>query len=172
MAAQTASRFRVLSITSCVLLGACTATPHIRAVQSAAIGPAPHTATVTLDEGDKLPFGINRARVEASLARAGFAAQGDNAPYRLLLSASTGSSRTGSFVPDGTSKHSRIWVAPPDRSLIGRIFPGHMLRVTAVLLDCATNREVWRGSGSVRTADPAGAAPHLVDAVLGKLPHG
>jgi hypothetical protein len=170
MAAQIASRFRALSIASCVALGACTATPRIHTVQTAAIGTAPRAATFTLDEEESLPFGISRARVEAGLARAGFPARGNDAPYRLLLSASAGSSRSGSFVPDGAERSSRVWVGRPDRSLAGRIFPGHMLRVTAVLLDRASNREVWRGSGSLRTADPAGDAQHLVDAVLAKLP--
>jgi hypothetical protein len=172
MAAQIASRFRALSIGSCVVLGACAATPRIQTVQRAPIGAVPHAATFTPDEGESLPFGISRARVEARLTRAGFAAQGSDAPYRLLLSVSAGSSRSGSFVPDGIEKSSRIWVGRPDRSLAGRIFPGDMMRVTAVLLDRATNREVWRSSGTLRTADPVGAAPRLIDAVLAQLPHG
>jgi hypothetical protein len=117
-----------------------------------------------------LPFAIRRERVESALARAGFES-GAPARYRLLLSAAAGSSRTGSFVP-GTDKIPDQWIGRPDHSLAGRIFPGNMLRVTAILVDSTTNHEVWRGTGTLRTADPAATAPQLVDQVLAKLPRG
>lgn len=152
----------------CVALTACASAPHIVAVQSAAIAPTNRGTSITIDAKEMLPFTISRERVEAAMVRAGFGQEG-NIRYRLLLSAGSGSSRTGSFIP-GAGKIPDIWVGRPDRSLAGRIFPGHMLRVSAVLVDSATNREVWRGSGTLRTADPASAAPQLLDRILARLP--
>jgi len=64
------------------------------------------------------------------------------------------------------------WVARPDRNWRARFVGGRVLRVTAVLTDSEDNREVWRGTGTLRTSDPEGAAPQLVREVLAKLPHG
>jgi hypothetical protein len=47
-----------------------------------------------------------------------------------------------------------------------------VLRVTAVLIDGEDNREVWRGTGTLRTRDPRGAAAQLASEVLARLPHG
>jgi hypothetical protein len=170
MADGTSFRFRSASTALCVALAGCASTPHIAAVQGLAIAPPPHTANLTLDADETLPFGISRERVEAALSQAGFVAQGSNAQYRLLLGVGTGSSRTGSYVPGSTDKVADAWVGHPDRSLRGRLFPGHMLRVVAVLVDGATNREVWRGTGTLRTSHPRDDAPALAQEVLARLP--
>lgn len=170
MAARTRFWPCAASITLCAGLAGCASTPHIATLQSAAIVPAPPTASLSIDMAEVLPFAIRRERVESALARAGFES-GAPARYRLLLSAAAGSSRTGSFVP-GTDKIPDQWIGRPDHSLAGRIFPGNMLRVTAILVDSTTNHEVWRGTGTLRTADPAATAPQLVDQVLAKLPRG
>ena len=78
----------------------------------------------------------------------------------------------GSYMPAPDTKAPPIWIARPDRSLRARFARGRVLRVTAVLVDTSISREVWRGTGTLRTADPEGAAPDLVGQVLAKLPRG
>jgi hypothetical protein len=41
-----------------------------------------------------------------------------------------------------------------------------------VLIDMQDNREVWRGTGTLRTADPKAAARELMAEVLAQLPRG
>jgi hypothetical protein len=132
------------------------------------IPPEPRTLALALDQQEKLPFGLSSDRVAAAAVQAGFTMQDDNPRYRLALTAAAGSSDAGSYLPGERPS----WVARPDRSWRTHFVKGRVLRVTAVLIEAGANREVWRGTGTLRTADPKAAAPALVEEVLAKLPKG
>ncbi|HMI20064.1 MAG TPA: DUF4136 domain-containing protein [Sphingomonas sp.] len=164
---RTAPKLRpILTFAACLALTACASTSHVTAFQEAPIPPAPRTLALSLDQGEKLPFGLSFDSVAAAAAHAGFTMQDDNPRYRLALTAAAGSSDAGSYLPGERPS----WVARPDRSWRTRFAKGRVLRVTAVLVDAGANREVWRGTGTLRTADPRAAAPELVQQVLAKLP--
>lgn len=162
----------ILAFAACLALVACASTSHVTAFQEAPIPPAPRTLALALDRGEKLPFGLSSDAVAAATAHAGFTTREDAPRYRLALTAAAGSSDTGSYLPDAEDRAHPRWVARPDRSWRTRFAKGRVLRVTAVLVDGDANREVWRGTGTLRTADPRGAAPELVEEVLAKLPKG
>jgi hypothetical protein len=166
---RTTPKFRpILAFAACLGLAACASTSHVTAFQEAAIPPAPRTLALALDQGEKLPFGLSADRVTAAATQAGFTMQDDRPGYRLALTAAAGSSDAGSYFPGERPS----WVARPDRSWRAHFVKGRVLRVTAVLVDAGANREVWRGTGTLRTADPRAAAPALVEEVLAKLPKG
>ena len=168
-----ASVSRSVALAACFGLGACASTSHITTYQEATLASPPRVLALALDQGEALPFGIARDLVAEAAARAGFVICGEaSARYRLLLTAAAGYSDMGSYLPPLETKAQPIWIARPDRSLRARFARGRVLRVTAVLIDTSMNREVWRGTGTLRTADPKGAAPELVSQVLAKLPRG
>jgi hypothetical protein len=163
------SRRRIGSgLAACFALAGCASAPHVTAIQQAPIAAPPRSIAF---EQDALPFGITSAAVAGAAARAGFVLSDAGPQYRLALTAAAGSSRAGSYVPPASGDGRADWLQRPDRSLRARFAGGHVLRVTAVLVDTSSNREVWRGTGLQRTADPKAAAPELVDQVLAKLPH-
>jgi hypothetical protein len=158
----------ILAFAACFTLTACASTSHVTAFQEALIPSAPRTLTLALDSGEKLPFGLSSDAVAAAAARAGFTMQRDDPHYRLALTAAAGSSDAGSYLPGERPS----WVQRPDRSWRAHFVKGRVLRVTAVLIEADANREVWRGTGTLRTAHPETAAPALVEEVLAKLPKG
>jgi hypothetical protein len=162
----------ILAFAACLALAACASTSHVSAFQEAPIPPTPRTLALALDRGEKLPFGLSSEAVAAATARAGFTMQENSPGYRLALTAAAGSSQAGSYLPSAEDKAHPRWIARPDRSWRTRFSKGRVLRVTAVLVDAGANREVWRGIGTLRTADPQAAAPGLVEEVLAKLPKG
>jgi hypothetical protein len=155
-------------LAACCVLAGCASAPHITAVQQAPIAAPPRSIAF---EQDALPFGITPAAVAGAAARAGFVLNDAKPQYRLALTAAAGSSRAGSYVPPASGDGRTDWLQRPDRSLRARFAGGRVLRVTAVLVDTSSDREVWRGTGLQRTADPKATAPELVDQVLAKLPH-
>jgi hypothetical protein len=168
-----ASVSRNLALAACFGLGACANTSHITTYQEATIASPPRRLLLALDQGEALPFGISRDAIAERAARAGFVISGEaSARYSLSLTAAAGYSDMGSYVPAPDTKAPPIWIARPGRSLRARFARGLVLRVTAVLVDTSMSREVWRGTGTLRTADPKGAAPELVGQVLAKLPRG
>lgn len=163
-------RLRPLAaIAACAMLAACASTSHVTAYQERGIAPAPRGLKLALDPGETLPFGITPASVVAAAGKAGFVIGGDSPRYRLVLTAAAGASDVGSYLPAGENKS---WVARPDRNWRARFAGKRMLRVTAVLIDGEDNREVWRGTGTLRTRDPNDAAAQLASEVLARLPHG
>jgi hypothetical protein len=173
MAARSTLRFMgMLAPVAGAALTGCASTSHVTAYQEHAIVPAPLSLTLALDQGETLPFGIAPDTVAAAAAKAGFVL-GEEAPrYRLALSAAAGGSDAGSYLPGAEAKAHPSWVARPDRNWRVRFAGGRVLRITAVLIDSDGNREVWRGTGTLRTSDPGAAAPELAREVLAKLPHG
>ena len=166
-------RFRVVSILgACLLLAACASTSHVTAFQEATLAPIPRVFTLALQDGERLPFGLTPDAVAAAAADAGYALTGDHPRYRLELTAASGASDSASYLPGAQDNASPNWVARSDRSWRARLAGGRILRVSAVLIDTQDNREVWRGTGTLRTADPKAAAPQLVAEVLAKLPRG
>ena len=164
------SRLRIgLVLATCLALAACASAPHVTAIQQAPIAAPPRSIAF---EQDALPFGITPAAVAGAAARAGFVLHDTHPQYRLALAAAAGSSGAGSYVPPASGDGRADWLQRPDHSLRARFAGGRVLRVTAVLVDTSSNREVWRGVGLQRTADPKATASELVDAVLAKLPHG
>jgi len=161
----------ILALNACLSLAACASTSHVTAYQEAPISAAPRTLALALDKGEKLPFGIAPDLVAAAATKAGYIL-GDDAPrYRLALTAALGASKAGSYLPADSKAAPPNWVVRPDRNWRARFAGGHVLRVTAVLIDGVGNREVWRGTGTLRTSDP-GQAPELAREVLAKLPQG
>ena len=161
----------ILAFTACLGLAACASTSHVTAFQEAPIPASPRTMSLALDKGEQLPIGITREIVTAAAAKAGFAFGDDAARYRLALTAALGASDAGSYLPADGDAARPSWVARPDRNWRVRSAGGHVLRITAVLIDGADNREVWRGTGTLRTSDPQQAS-ELAREVLAKLPHG
>jgi len=161
-----------LAAAACVALAACASTSHVTAFQEHQIVAPPRGLTLALDQDEKLPFGIAPELVADAAAKAGFVLGGDAPRYRLALTVAAGASDAGSYLPADEAKARSSWVARPDRSWRTRFAGGHVLRITAVLIDNDGNREVWRGMGTLRTSDPRGAAPELAREVLAKLPHG
>jgi len=133
--------------------------------------PAPRTLALALDPGEKLPLGITQDMIDAAAAKAGFVFGAEAPRYRLALTAALGASSAGSYLPPDSPASAPGWVARPDRNWRARFAGGQVLRVTAVLIDGEGNREIWRGTGLLRTRDP-GAAPELAREVLAKLPRG
>jgi len=127
---------------------------------------------LALDEGETLPLGITPELVGNEVEKAGFVLGGGAPRYRLTLTAAAGALKTGSYLPTEESRTKRNWIARPNRSLRARLAGGQMLRITAVLIDGESNKEVWRGTGTLRTHDPRSAASGLARDVLAKLPHG
>jgi len=169
---RTASKLRpTLMLAACCGLAACASRPHVTAFQKAPIPSAPRTVALALDQGEKLPLGISPDLIAAAVDKAGFAFGGNAPRYRLVLAATLGSSGTGSYIPADRAATEPIWVMRPDRSLRARLSRGNVLRVTALLIDGHDNRELWRGTGTLRTSDP-GRAPALAREVLAQLPHG
>jgi hypothetical protein len=150
-------------------LASCASTSHVTAFQEAPIAPSPRTFSLALDQGEKLPFGMSPDAVATAARRAGFTMQADTSRYRLALTAAVASSKAGSYLP-GEETPRPSWLARPDRSWRAHFTKGRTLRVTAVLVETGGNREVWRGTGTLRTADPKAAAPTLVEEVLARLP--
>jgi len=159
-----------LAAAACAVLAACASTAHVTAFQEHPIAAPPRSLALALDRGEKLPFGIAPELVADATAKAGFILGGDAPRYRLALSAAAGASDAGSYLPTDEAKARPNWVARPDRSWRARFAGGRVLRITAVLIDSDDNREVWRGTGTLRTSDPSGAAPELTREVLAKLP--
>ena len=164
-------RLPIQALVACLSLTACASTSHVTAFQEAPIAPAPRTLALALDPGENLPLGITRDVVDAAAGKAGFVLGGDASRYRLALTAALGASDAGSYLPPGNSASAPNWVARPDRNWRARFAGGRVLRVTAVLIDGEGNREIWRGTGLLRTSDP-GEAPELAREVLAKLPRG
>jgi len=127
---------------------------------------------LALDEGETLPLGITPELVGNEVEKAGFVLGGGAPRYRLALTAAAGALKTGSYLPAEESRTKQNWIARPNRSLRARLAGGQMLRITAVLIEGESNKEVWRGTGTLRTRDPRSAAPGLARDVLAKLPHG
>lgn len=173
MAARPKPHFRLMSAAlGCMALAGCASTSHVTAFQEHPIDAAPHSLTLALDQNEKLPFGITPDLVAEASAKAGFALGGEAPRYRITLTAAQGVSDAGSYLPGDDTKARSNWVARPDRNWRARVAGGHVLRITAILTDNAANREVWRGTGTLRTGDPRGAAPELAREVLAKLPRG
>ena len=161
-----------LAAVACVALAACASAPHITAFQEHQIVAPPRGMALALDQDEKLPFGIAPDLVADAATKAGFILGGDAPRYRLALTAAAGASDAGSYLPADETKARANWVARSDHSWRARFAGGRVLRITAVLIDSDGNREVWRGTGTLRTSDPRGAAPELTREVLAKLPHG
>jgi hypothetical protein len=157
--------------TACLGLTACASTSHVTAFQEAPIPAAPRTFALALGQGERLPLGIAPEMVAAAAAKAGFVLS-DQAPrYRLALTAAFGAAEAGSYLPTDSGAGKPSWVARPDRNWRARFAGGHVLRVTAVLIDGIGNREIWRGTGTLRASDPAQAS-ELAREILNKLPRG
>jgi len=173
MSARTILGFRMaLPPLACAALTGCASTSHVTAFQEHRIAPPPRSVALALDQGERLPFGIAPELIADAAAKAGFVLGGDRPRYRLALSAATAGAESGSYLPANDTTPRPSWVARPDRTWRARFAGGRVLRVTAVVIDGDGNREVWRGTGTLRTSDPDGAAPQLVREVLAKLPHG
>jgi len=155
-------------LTIALALAGCADKMHLTAVQKAPIAATPRT--IALDQRQTPPFGITATAITAAVTRAGFTIGSPTARYQLALTAAAGPARAGSYVLPGDGSGSPIWVGRPDKSLRARLTGGEILRVTAVLIDASSNSEVWRGTGLLRTADPARDAPELVDKLLARLP--
>lgn len=157
---------------ACCALAGCASTSHVTAFQERPIAPAPRSLALALDRGESLPLGVAPDLIAGTAAKAGFGLSTSKPRYWLALSAATGATKSGSYLPSDDAEPHLNWVARPDRNWRARLVGGRVLRVTAVLTDSEDNREVWRGTGTLRTSDPEGAAPQLVREVLAKLPHG
>jgi len=157
---------------ACAALAGCASTTHVTAFQERRIAPAPRSLSLALDQGETLPFGIPQGLVADAAAKAGFTLGDSQSRYRLVLTLATGATDSGSYLPLNGGGPRPNWIARPDRSWRARFAGGRVLRVTAVLIDSEDNREVWRGTGTLRTRDPTGAAPQLAHEVLARLPHG
>ena len=169
---RTAPKLRsILALAACVGLVACASTPHVTAFQEGPITAAPRTLSLALDRDEKLPFGIAPDMVAAAAAEAGFTLGDDKPRYRLAITAAMGPSGAGSYLPTENKAARPNWVARPDHSLRARFLGGRVLRVTVVLIDGASNHEIWRGTGTLRTSDPQQAS-ELAREVLNKLPYG
>lgn len=172
MSARPILRFHLMLATlGCVTLAGCASTSHVTAFQEHSIDAPPRSLTLALDRDEKLPFGIAPDLVAEAAAKAGFTLGGETPRYRLALTAAANASGAGSYLPREDSTARSSWIARPDRNWRARFTGGHVLRITAVLIDNAANREVWRGTGTLRTSDPRAAAPELAGEVLAKLPH-
>jgi hypothetical protein len=166
---QASPRSRIAPVlTVCLVLAGCADTARVTSIQKAPIATTPRT--VALDQSKALSFGVAPTAVTAAAMRAGFAIGTASPRYQLALTAAVGPSRAGSYVPPGDAGVPPIWIAHPDKSLRARLTGGQILRVTAVLIEASSNREVWRGTGLLRTSDPKADAPELVDKILAKLP--
>lgn len=173
MSARSNPGFRLaLPPLACAALAGCASTSHVTAFQEYRIAPPPRSLALALDQGERLPFGIAPELIADAAAKAGFVLGGGQPRYRLALSAAAGASDSGSYLSGNDTTPHPSWVARPDRSWRARFAGGHVLRITAVVIDGDGNREVWRGTGTLRTSNPEGAAPQLVREVLAKLPHG
>lgn len=166
--------FRSCTIPFMTLLGiclsGCASAPHVAAFQEAPMS-GPRTLALAIEKDEILPFGIRRDDVARAAAQAGFVEATDAPPrYRLYLTAAAGTSAGGSFLPN--AKRPPDWVARADTSWRARAAGGATMRVTAVLVEVAANREIWRGAGTARTRDTATAARDLVEQLLAKLPRG
>jgi hypothetical protein len=117
-----------------------------------------------------LPFSIALGAVADAAKKAGFTITAENPRYRLILTAAAETADAGSYIPPTEARASRFWVARPDHSLRARFAGNHILRVTAVLIDTPANREVWRGTGTLRTSHPEASAPALSSEILARLP--
>lgn len=159
-------------LVACLLVGACASNSHVTAFQEAPIASGAHAVTLALQDGENLPFGVTPERIAQTVGRAGYEVRDDHALYRLALTAASGAADSGSYLPGAQDSLSHRWVGRPDRSWRARFAGGRILRVSAVLIDMQDNREVWRGTATLRTADPKAAAPELLDEVLAKLPRG
>jgi len=153
-------------------LAGCANAPRITVLLERPILAPPRAMALALDEGETLPLGITPELVGNEVEKAGFVLGGGAPRYRLTLTAAAGALKTGSYLPTEESKTKRNWIARPNRSLRARLAGGQMLRITAVLIDGESNKEVWRGTGTLRTHDPRSAASGLARDVLAKLPHG
>lgn len=171
MASRIRLHLRAISVVMPLFAAGCASTSHVTAFQEATLAPAPRSLTLATDPGEPFPFGISAEQVARAATRAGFTVS-DHARYRLALTAAIGAAVAGSYVPAEKPENAPNWLARPDRGWRARIAGGRLLRVNAVLIDLADNREVWRGTGTLRTSNPATAAPELVDEVLAKLPAG
>src|SRR6187402_1995909 len=106
----------------------CASTSHVSAFQEAVIPSAPRTLALALDRDEKLPFGIAPTAIAAAATRAGFVLDETAPRYRLSLTAASGSSRAGSFLPAADAKGAPNWVARPDRDWRARFVGGRVLR--------------------------------------------
>jgi len=172
MAIGTIRRSHAAALLMCLLLAACASDSHVVAFQEAPIAAPRRVVTLALQGGETLPFGISSERIAVAVGRAGFVLRDDRPGYRLALTAASGRSEAGDYLPETQGNAPRAWVARPDRHWRTRFAGGHILRVSAVLIDMADNREVWRGTATLPTRDPKTAAPELVDELLAKLPRG
>ena len=162
----------LLVLLASTVLGACASTSHVTAFQERPVQAPPRRVALALDQGETLPFGIAPDLIADMAARAGFELSSDAPRYRLALTGAMGATDAGSYLPAANGAPRPSWVARPDRNWRARFAGGHVLRITAVLIDVGDNREVWRGTGTLRTSDPRGTAPELVREVLARLPHG
>jgi len=172
MGLATKYRMHAAALSACILLTGCASDSHVSAFQEAPIAASPRALTLALQDGERLPFGIGADRIAAAAARAGFELREDRPSYRLTVTAAEGASDAGTYLPATRADSSHSWVARPHRDWRTRFAGGRVLRVSAVLIDMADNREVWRGTATRATADPSAAAPELVDELLAKLPRG
>lgn len=154
---------------ACGMLASCASTSHVTAFQERQIAAAPRSLGLALDRGESLPFGIAPNTIATAAAKAGFMMEASAPRYRLAITAAAGAADAGSYLP-ATGSGTQSWVARPDRHWRARFAGGRVLRVTAILIDSDDNREVWRGTGTLRTSDPQQAAAQLANEVLAKLP--
>jgi len=168
---QAPSWLRVATLlAACMVLNACADTPHIKVVQTAPINS--RASGVVIDATGAVGIHVDKQAIAAAVTRAGFAPRDEGARYRLVVAAAIGSPRIGSFVPSDAPGTSPDWIAVPDHRLRARWIRGAVLRITVVLMDVASNREVWRGTGSIKTKEPDAMAPRLLDQILAGLPRG
>lgn len=158
-------------LAACLGLAGCASAPHISAYQEAMLAPAPRTLALAIEPDEALPFGIARSDLIRGAEQAGFVIGSDAPPrYRLYLTAAAGSAGAGTYLPAAETRTPPELVARSDHSLRGRVGGGGVMRITAVLVDTVVNREVWRGTGTMRSRALATAAHDLVGQLLAKLP--
>jgi hypothetical protein len=154
-----------------VILAGCAASPTMEFKQSLALRPSPRTLAVESSEDVPLPPQLSET-VRRQAAKAGFAVeQGHSTQYLLYLAVSVSAPRVRGLAPaDDSAVPATSPAAPPRRTIGSRLRGGSVSRVTAVLIDVAADREVWRGTGSLQTKRPADALPLLGERILAEMP--
>jgi hypothetical protein len=161
---------RSLALAACLGLAGCASAPQVRAMQEAVL-EQPRTIDLAVEPGQTLPFGLAAGEVAHFAEQAGFAVATDEpARYRLTIAAAAGSRAAASYLPPAEAKGRPDWVARPRHGWRESVERGDVMRVTIVLIDNATNREVWRGVASAHGTDQSATARQLAAELLAKLP--
>ncbi|MET0252194.1 MAG: hypothetical protein ABW203_08460 [Novosphingobium sp.] len=144
--------------------------PAQGAVVAGAGRACPIDLAVATPADEAIGFGLTRSTIEAAFVDAGFRLVGEDqvAPLRLYLTVSQSKARTGSSV---RREQRREWIEPPRRDLRSRLFGGRALRLTVLVVETASGKEILRTVGvrHAGTRDDA-AAPALLAKLLKRRP--